>query len=119
MPAYQPSYDVSAVMRGPAHLFIADSATGAVWTTGCTITPEESTFGVPVAGFGAIDERRGDLVLKIACEGAGRITPAVVDFLWGFGALRVGQLMPQRAVWVKAIVPSIRWRMPLSPNRPT
>lgn len=107
MSAYQPSYDISAVVRGPAHLFIADAATGAIWGTSCSITPEESTFGIAVAGFGTIDERRGDLVLKIACEGAGRITPDIVSFLWGFGGLKIGQLMPQRSVWVKAIDGSI------------
>ncbi len=101
--AYQPAYDISAVVRGPGHLFITDAATGAVWTTECTITPEESLFDVPVAGFGSIDSRRGDLILKIACNGAGRITSDVISFLWGFGALKIGQLMPQRSVWVKAI----------------
>lgn len=105
--SYQPSYDISAVVRGPGHLFIADSDTGAVWTTSCTVTPEETLFGVPVAGFGDIDSRRGDLILRIACEGAGRLTADIVAFLWGFGSLRIGQLMPQRSVWIKAVDGSV------------
>lgn len=107
MSAYQPSYDISAIVRGPAHLFIADADTGAIWTTSCTLTPEESTFAVEVAGFGSIDARRGDLVLKIACEGAGRLTADIIAFLWGFGALKIGQLMPQRSVWIKALDGSV------------
>lgn len=103
MSAYQPSYDLSAVLRGPAHLFITDADSGAIWGTSCSITPEESTFAIAVAGFGAIDQRRADLVLKIACEGAGRITPEIVSFLWGFGGLRIGQALPMRSVWVKAL----------------
>lgn len=105
--SYQPAYNIAAVVRGPGHLFITDSDSGVIWCSACTMTPEESTFGVSVAGFGTIDSRRGDLVIKLACEGAGRITPEIVAFLWGFGGLKIGQLMPQRAVWVKALDGSI------------
>lgn len=99
--SYQPAYDITTVVRGPAHLYI-DSGT-AIWTTECTLTPEETLFGVPVAGFGDIDARRGDLVLRIAVSGAGNLTADVLSFLFGFGSLTIGSLMPQRTVYIKAL----------------
>jgi hypothetical protein len=83
-----PLIDRTTLVSGPAHLFFATSKS--IFCTKLTATLETTWLPVKVAGFGRIQKRKLDEVIKISASPAGQMDADIAAFLWPYGATAIG-----------------------------
>lgn len=86
--AITPLIDRTTLVSGPAHLFFASSKS--IYCTKLVATLETTWLPVNVGGFGRIQKRKIDEVIKIVASPAGQMNADIAAFLWPYGATTIG-----------------------------
>ena len=85
-----PTIDRTTLVQGPGHLLYGSGLTSVYYCSQIRAELVTETFPVDVAGFGPIEHRKADEIIRITCTPAGQFSAALAALLWPYGSTAVG-----------------------------